>query len=768
MKKIFIGLFFGILMNLQGQFQLAGSDEFGQILDVTYDVNLQNTVYGRTVNNHIVKSSDLGETWEVIHSVPQENYFITVKDLRLTADGTALSYLCVAEGTSFNRLEILNITTETVEKQMFSPIGAESGSLVQSYSLASNDSDIALLHTTRMINWGLTTEIFYTVNGGTDWESIYFGPDYGDINVNNVMISPYDEMRLFIMRGGSPNPTQGGLLISEDAGQNWVEKLPNTTYSALTFHPENENEIYLGTYYLSGEMEENLYKSTDGGDTWNIVPINWTAMSSNSIHSIVYNLSNLNKMVILEENEIVLSEDGGQTWENHVYPGEDFETEYYYGISASYNPFVENQLIVSANYYPFISNDGGTTIEKFRSPVINSTGRMAVFQGENNHVYYGLRGGFIHKDLQTQTENEIGLMPLGGFSNSSNSGVYSDKHKEGRLFFSTSSMMGQSAVHVSNDHGANFTTFYNGSYLLLTATRSFPSNPDIVLIAFGEMLFKFDLSDLENVTHQEFMLPTAGFVENMLFGENEDQFFIVQQNKIHKTTDNGQTWQELTHGLESLAGSDFIYDIKRNPLNSSELGIATSKGLFISNDNGQNWESTAITSPMNRIEFSAFADGKILASSRFEDGSFYPAADSKTVYTKDGGENWIEISTDELGYMRTMTTEILFTDENSADVYFQVPDLGLVQYSLDLTTMGVIDSELNASLTTIYPNPTSGILHIQSKTPIQKMMLVDITGRKLVETSNSTLNISNLPKGVYLLQIQLENGKMETKKIVKK
>src|SRR5690606_31871928 len=186
----------------------------------------------------------------------------------------------------------------------------------------------------------------------------------------------------------------------------------------------------------------------------------------------------------------------------------------------------------------FISEDGGITIEKFKSPFINSTGRMAVYQGENDHIYYGLRSGFIHKDLATQTETEVGLLPLGGFSNISNSGIYADKHKEGRLFFSTSAMMGQSGVHVSDDHGANFTTFYNGSYLLLTATRSFPADPDIVLIAFGEMLFKFDLSDLENVTHDELMVPPYGFVENMLFGETETEFFIVQQNKVHKTTDN--------------------------------------------------------------------------------------------------------------------------------------------------------------------------------------------------------------------------------------
>src|SRR5690606_15951830 len=215
---------------------------------------------------------------------------------------------------------------------------AETGSLVQSYSLASDDSDVAMLHTTRIVNWGLTTEIFFTVNGGDTWESIYFGPENGDINVNNVAISPYDPQHLFIMRGGSPNPTEGGLLISTDSGATWEEKLPNITFSVLSFHPENENEIYLGTFYLSEGMEENLYKTNDGGNNWDIVPIDWTSMSNNSIQALVFHPNNSDKIILLEENEIVLSNDGGQTWENHVYDAQDFETDYYYGLSASYNP----------------------------------------------------------------------------------------------------------------------------------------------------------------------------------------------------------------------------------------------------------------------------------------------------------------------------------------------------------------------------------------------------------------------------------------------
>src|SRR5690606_18526453 len=153
MRKIFICFLLGFVLNVQAQLKFAGSYEYGQILDVLYHPTLENTVYGRTVTNHIVKSTDLGESWEVIHSVPQENWYITIKDLRLTSDGTSLSYICLAEGTIYNRVEILNLATEEVEKEIVSPIGPAPGSLLQSYSLAKDNTDIALFHTTKIIDW---------------------------------------------------------------------------------------------------------------------------------------------------------------------------------------------------------------------------------------------------------------------------------------------------------------------------------------------------------------------------------------------------------------------------------------------------------------------------------------------------------------------------------------------------------------------------------------------------------------------------------------
>lgn len=71
---------------------------------------------------------------------------------------------------------------------------------------------------------------------------------------------------------------------------------------------------------------------------------------------------------------------------------------------------------------------------------------------------------------------------------------------------------------------------------------------------------------------------------------------------------------------------------------------------------------------------------------------------------------------------------------------------------------------------TIYPNPTNGILNINSNiNSITKVIIYDILGKVVLERSNNfeQLNISNLTNGLYLVKISTEN-KTVVKKIMKK
>ena len=68
----------------------------------------------------------------------------------------------------------------------------------------------------------------------------------------------------------------------------------------------------------------------------------------------------------------------------------------------------------------------------------------------------------------------------------------------------------------------------------------------------------------------------------------------------------------------------------------------------------------------------------------------------------------------------------------------------------------------------IYPNPVLDVLTISSSLEIQKLSVIDITG-KLVKTQNgnaTTLAVNDLKSGFYFLEITID-GKSETRKFVK-
>ena len=75
----------------------------------------------------------------------------------------------------------------------------------------------------------------------------------------------------------------------------------------------------------------------------------------------------------------------------------------------------------------------------------------------------------------------------------------------------------------------------------------------------------------------------------------------------------------------------------------------------------------------------------------------------------------------------------------------------------------------------LYPNPTKELLQvkIKSRQVVQYILLYDLLGRKqevdLIkeQAGNYRLNLTDLNKGVYLLNIQLKNGIQISKKILK-
>lgn len=66
----------------------------------------------------------------------------------------------------------------------------------------------------------------------------------------------------------------------------------------------------------------------------------------------------------------------------------------------------------------------------------------------------------------------------------------------------------------------------------------------------------------------------------------------------------------------------------------------------------------------------------------------------------------------------------------------------------------------------VYPNPVYDVLHITSAKPVQQTEVFDITGRQVLSTQQTVIDVSNFNKGYYLVKVILQDGNVITKKVL--
>jgi hypothetical protein len=81
----------------------------------------------------------------------------------------------------------------------------------------------------------------------------------------------------------------------------------------------------------------------------------------------------------------------------------------------------------------------------------------------------------------------------------------------------------------------------------------------------------------------------------------------------------------------------------------------------------------------------------------------------------------------------------------------------------DPSNVPVLNHDVNV---TVFPNPTSDIIKIESEQAFEKIKLFDIQGNEVLQTKDNEFNLIDLPKGCYLMQVCYPWGNV-TKKIFK-
>ena len=67
----------------------------------------------------------------------------------------------------------------------------------------------------------------------------------------------------------------------------------------------------------------------------------------------------------------------------------------------------------------------------------------------------------------------------------------------------------------------------------------------------------------------------------------------------------------------------------------------------------------------------------------------------------------------------------------------------------------------------LYPNPVNAVLNIQSNNEIDSVTICNAVGQNVLIHNSSAMDVSHLPKGIYICIIQQSNGNISTKRFVK-
>jgi hypothetical protein len=251
------------------QAEMVGSEEYGRMYNINYDPVNENTLYATSLGNHIVKSTDNGVTWDVFYSMPEECMIMNLRFL----PNNKLSFNTNYTGNE-DAICVFDINTKEIEKKYTPPMppNADSWS-IREYDFFDENTDIAIVLQSYLIGLAFYEKVYYTSDAAENWNIIYYTPDFGSIGVNDVAIHPNNPNKLFLARANSPTDIMGGLLVSEDAGDTYSEKLPGVLLNAITFNPENPDEMMMSNGTNFGENEKDVFRSFDGGDTWTGVGI---------------------------------------------------------------------------------------------------------------------------------------------------------------------------------------------------------------------------------------------------------------------------------------------------------------------------------------------------------------------------------------------------------------------------------------------------------------------------------------------------------------
>ena len=282
-----------------------------QVNTLVVDPSNPLTLYAGTgstgAGSGVYKSEDAGLTWRLVSiGLPSED----VKVLAFSRDDPPILYAAVGSNVF--------VTADG---------GANWSQQAQDVSEYGGFEQIRVAPGNGKVLYGVAVieGVFRSDDGGQNWLAVNEGlpkDSNGSLNAQSLAVDPTDANVVYLGTGWRPF-NGNGVYKSTDGGAKWAPAnrgMIDYSITALAVDPANPQIVYAGGF------EGELFKSTDGGTTWNELTASLPAQTS--LLDIVIDPARTETVYLLcDRAGVMVSYDGGTRWSLIGKPGEfDYPT----------------------------------------------------------------------------------------------------------------------------------------------------------------------------------------------------------------------------------------------------------------------------------------------------------------------------------------------------------------------------------------------------------------------------------------------------------
>ncbi len=507
----------------------------------------------------------------------------------------------------------------------------------------------------RSVGWG--DGVYKSLDGGESWTRM--GLEASE-HIGKIVLDPRDSDVVYVASQGPLWAPGGerGLYKSADGGTTWERVLDvseNTGISDVVLDPRNPDVVYATSYQrrrhqwtvVAGGPESRIYKSSDAGKTWKTLT---QGLPDGDVGRIGLALSPQNPDVVYatvaaadDDSGFYRSSNRGESWKkmSDYVPG---DPQYYMEIYP--DPHVAGRLY-QADVWLHVSDDGGKSWRGLGSPRKHVDNHAVVFDPEDpDYLQVGCDGGIYESWDRGSTWRYVDNLPVTQFYRV---GIDNDVP-----FYNLYGGTQDNDTEGGPSRTATMHGIRNSDWFITVGgdgyqTRVDPEDPNVLysMWQYGGLV-RYDKRHGETLDIQP--QPEAGdaplrwnWDSPLLISPHAPKRLYFAANRLFRSDDRGDTWRAVSP------------DLSRN-LDRNELEVM-----------GTVW---SVDSVWKNVYTSFYGSIVALDESPLVEGLLYAGTDDGLVQVSDdGGQSWRAEDTFPGVPERSFVTDLTASQHDADRVY---------------------------------------------------------------------------------------------------